>query len=38
MGPTPQHTWAKKDLGAWSMPKGEYDASEDAWAAAMRGV
>jgi predicted NUDIX family NTP pyrophosphohydrolase len=28
--------WAKKDLGAWSMPKGEYDDSEDALEAAKR--
>jgi predicted NUDIX family NTP pyrophosphohydrolase len=28
--------WAKKDLGAWSLPKGEYDASEDALSAARR--
>ena len=28
--------WAKKDLGAWSIPKGEYDPQEDAWAAARR--
>lgn len=28
--------WARKDDGAWSIPKGEFDASEDAWAAARR--
>ena len=28
--------WAKKDLGAWSLPKGELDEREDALAAAMR--
>lgn len=28
--------WAKKDLGAWSIPKGEYDADEPALAAAQR--
>jgi predicted NUDIX family NTP pyrophosphohydrolase len=28
--------WAKKDLGAWSIPKGEYGAGEDALAAARR--
>jgi predicted NUDIX family NTP pyrophosphohydrolase len=29
--------WAKKDAGAWSIPKGEFDAgSEDAEAAARR--
>ena len=28
--------WAKKDLGAWSMPKGEYDDLEDALEAAKR--
>jgi len=28
--------WAKKDLGAWSIPKGEYAAHEDALAAAQR--
>ena len=21
--------WAKKDLGAWSIPKGEFDENED---------
>ena len=28
--------WAKKDLGAWSIPKGEYDPGEDPIAAARR--
>ena len=28
--------WAKKDLGAWSIPKGEYGDDEDALAAARR--
>jgi predicted NUDIX family NTP pyrophosphohydrolase len=28
--------WAKKDAGAWSIPKGEYDDSEDPRAAALR--
>lgn len=28
--------WAKKDEGAWSLPKGEYAASEDPLAAAKR--
>jgi predicted NUDIX family NTP pyrophosphohydrolase len=28
--------WAKKDLGAWSIPKGEYEADEDPLAAARR--
>jgi predicted NUDIX family NTP pyrophosphohydrolase len=28
--------WAKKDLGAWSIPKGEYSADEDALIAARR--
>jgi predicted NUDIX family NTP pyrophosphohydrolase len=28
--------WAKKDAGVWSIPKGEYDDSEDARAAALR--
>ena len=28
--------WAKKDLGAWSIPKGEHDAAEEALAAALR--
>jgi len=28
--------WAKKDLGAWSIPKGEYTAEEEALAAARR--
>jgi predicted NUDIX family NTP pyrophosphohydrolase len=28
--------WAKKDVGAWSIPKGEFDECEDAEAAARR--
>jgi predicted NUDIX family NTP pyrophosphohydrolase len=28
--------WAKKDLGAWSIPKGEFEPDEDALAAAQR--
>jgi predicted NUDIX family NTP pyrophosphohydrolase len=28
--------WAKKDLGAWSLPKGEYPPGEDPLAAARR--
>lgn len=28
--------WARKDEGAWSIPKGEYDAGEDPWQAASR--
>jgi predicted NUDIX family NTP pyrophosphohydrolase len=28
--------WAKKDLGAWSIPKGEHDDGEDARACALR--
>ena len=28
--------WAKKDLGAWSIPKGEYTNGEDPLAAARR--
>lgn len=28
--------WARKDLGAWTMPKGEYAADEDPEAAARR--
>lgn len=28
--------WAKKDLGAWSVPKGEVEEGEDPRAAAMR--
>ncbi|MBV8114649.1 MAG: NUDIX domain-containing protein [Silvibacterium sp.] len=28
--------WAKKDLGAWSIPKGEYAANEDPLEAARR--
>lgn len=28
--------WARKDLGAWSVPKGEFTPAEDALAAARR--
>ncbi len=28
--------WAKKDLGVWSIPKGEIDGDEDALSAARR--
>jgi predicted NUDIX family NTP pyrophosphohydrolase len=28
--------WAKKDLGSWSIPKGEFDDTEDALTAAKR--
>lgn len=28
--------WARRDDGAWTIPKGEYDAHEDAWDAARR--
>jgi len=28
--------WAKKDLGAWSIPKGEYQEGEEPLAAARR--
>lgn len=28
--------WAKKDLGAWSIPKGEYEEGSDALQAALR--
>jgi predicted NUDIX family NTP pyrophosphohydrolase len=28
--------WARKDDGAWSIPKGEYVQGEDPWAAAQR--
>jgi predicted NUDIX family NTP pyrophosphohydrolase len=28
--------WARKDDGAWSIPKGEYTQGEDPWAAAQR--
>ncbi|WP_343708273.1 NUDIX domain-containing protein [Mycobacterium sp.] len=28
--------WARKDDGAWSVPKGEYGDGEDPWAAAQR--
>ncbi|BBX70231.1 NUDIX domain-containing protein [Mycolicibacterium psychrotolerans] len=28
--------WARKDEGAWSIPKGEYVEGEDPWEAAQR--
>jgi predicted NUDIX family NTP pyrophosphohydrolase len=28
--------WAKKDDGAWSIPKGEYSTGDDPWAVALR--
>lgn len=28
--------WAKKDAGAWSIPKGEYEPDEDPHSAAVR--
>jgi predicted NUDIX family NTP pyrophosphohydrolase len=28
--------WARKDVGAWSIPKGEYDDGEDPRACALR--
>jgi len=28
--------WVKKDVGVWSIPKGEYEKGEDALAAAQR--
>jgi predicted NUDIX family NTP pyrophosphohydrolase len=28
--------WAKKDAGAWSIPKGEYEPGEDALTVALR--
>jgi predicted NUDIX family NTP pyrophosphohydrolase len=28
--------WARKDDGAWSIPKGEYTSGEDPWEAARR--
>jgi predicted NUDIX family NTP pyrophosphohydrolase len=28
--------WAKKDASAWSVPKGEYEESDDPWEAAKR--
>lgn len=28
--------WARKDDGAWSIPKGEYPPDEDPWTAARR--
>ncbi|MFG2602101.1 NUDIX domain-containing protein [Streptomyces sp. NPDC048514] len=28
--------WAKKEAGAWTVPKGEYEPDEPAWEAARR--
>lgn len=28
--------WARKDNGAWSIPKGEYSDADDPWTAAQR--
>lgn len=28
--------WARRDAGAWTVPKGEYDPGEDPWQAARR--
>ena len=28
--------WSKKDSGAWSIPKGEYESGEDPFAVAKR--
>jgi predicted NUDIX family NTP pyrophosphohydrolase len=28
--------WARKDEGAWSIPKGEYPDGDDPWSAAQR--
>jgi predicted NUDIX family NTP pyrophosphohydrolase len=28
--------WSKKDTGAWTVPKGEYEGDEPAWEAARR--
>jgi len=28
--------WARKDLGSWSIPKGEYEEGEDPLIAAVR--
>ncbi|MFJ7152789.1 NUDIX domain-containing protein [Streptomyces sp. NPDC100445] len=28
--------WSKKDAGAWTVPKGEYEPDEPAWEAARR--
>ena len=30
--------WAKKDLGAWSIPKGEHDEAEESLHAALRAL
>jgi predicted NUDIX family NTP pyrophosphohydrolase len=28
--------WTKKDLGAWSIPKGEFEVDEEPWRCALR--
>ncbi|MFD7919293.1 NUDIX domain-containing protein [Streptomyces sp. NPDC059740] len=28
--------WARREAGAWTVPKGEYEAPEEAWEAARR--
>jgi predicted NUDIX family NTP pyrophosphohydrolase len=28
--------WRNKELGAWSIPKGEYEDAEEPWACALR--
>lgn len=28
--------WSRRDAGAWSVPKGEYEPDEDPWTAARR--
>ena len=28
--------WSRKDDGAWSIPKGEYDSGDDPWEVAQR--
>jgi len=28
--------WSKKDIGAWSIPKGEYESNEDPFEVAKR--
>jgi predicted NUDIX family NTP pyrophosphohydrolase len=30
--------WTRKDLGSWSIPKGEYEEGEDPLIAAVRGI
>src|SRR5258705_270489 len=30
--------WAKRDMGSWTIPKGEFEEGEDAWDAARREV